>query len=86
MKNPQAFPKPSLKQSGEVSTSNWLSYEESGEEGMTLLDYFAGQTLIGTLSSDTKDESWGRIENDKMSKYCYDIAEAMLKEREKRIK
>lgn len=47
-------------------------------EGMTLLDYFAGQVLIGRTH--TNDPEFRK----ETVKYCYDIAEAMLKEKAKR--
>jgi len=71
MKNPQAFPL-----SG--------SYEDEHpdiivllQEGMTLLDYFAGQALIGEGTV---------VNNEKTASRCYGVAEAMLKERERRMK
>jgi hypothetical protein len=42
-------------------------------KGMTLLDYFAGQALVGMRGSSNEVARWS-----------YDQAEAMLKEREKR--
>ena len=57
----------------------------SGAEcsGMSLLDYFAGQALLGGLASLD-----GRMVQDfKMaSRIAYDIAAAMLAERERRMK
>lgn len=64
MKNPSAFPHD--KESG-----IWC-------QGMTLLDYFAGQALMGR----TGRTYWMRPEE--MAKQCYDFAEGMIKEREKR--
>ena len=50
--------------------------------GMCLLDWFAGQALIGVLASDTRQE----IKNADAAAWSYDQAEAMLAEREKRRK
>lgn len=50
---------------------------QGGYKGMTLLDYFAGQELA----------SYGRFRHKDIkedAKSCYDYAEAMLEEREKR--
>lgn len=65
MDNPPAFPN--------------KGYNSEIYNGMTLLDYFAGQALIafGENLHDVNDEN--------AAKQCYNIAEAMLKEREKRI-
>ena len=67
MKNPQAFPS---------TEEYWYEEVKTGETyypGMTLRDYFAGQALIGMLSKD--------LNFDSMIKQCYNIADAMLKER-----
>lgn len=50
--------------------------------GKTLLDDFAGQALMGTASN-SKD-TWETFEEE--AKWCYDIAEAMIKEKRKREK
>ena len=47
-------------------------------EGMSLRDYFAGQALAGMLADETKQGSRGNYAED-----AYDIADAMLAEREK---
>lgn len=52
------------------------------EEGMTLRDYFAAKALQGMLANPnilTKDGSF----NATNPKACYDIADAMLSQREK---
>ena len=83
MNNPQAFP--ILKDQG-TSESGCLILDTE-EKGMTLLDYFAGQGLIGILHMDQScslgelsDGSRGGMHEAKAS---YVLAEAMLKEREK---
>ena len=48
--------------------------------GMTLLDYFAGQVLMG-ICTHTNIESGTLLED--LAKDAYELAEAMLKEREK---
>ena len=45
-------------------------------KGMTMLDYFAGQALALMKQPTTDHEN--------VAEWCYDRAEAMLKEREKR--
>ena len=47
-------------------------------EGMSLRDYFAGQALAGMLADSTRQ---GSLEN--YTEDAYDIADAMLAEREK---
>lgn len=61
------------------------------EKGMSLLEYYAGQAMTGMLMSDTNLESLDRIairkgdETEKaVSVICFKIAEAMVKEAEKR--
>lgn len=49
--------------------------------GMTLRDYFAAQALAGMLSSFmAREDGWGTTE---VVGLAYDIADAMLAEREK---
>ncbi len=64
--NPQAFPC--------AAGGIWI-------EGMTLLDYFAGQALEGLLAggNETNWKDTGRV------RYAYGVAEAMLAERQKRM-
>lgn len=66
MKNLPAFPNNSTR-------TNVIN-----QEGMTLLDYFAGQALIGYAT-----DAIG-LSSERMAELCYDMAEAMLKEREER--
>ena len=57
------------------------------QPGMTLLDYFAGQALMGLWASPncpTRDSPSEASED--CAGYCYRQAEAMLAEREKRMK
>jgi hypothetical protein len=77
--NPQAFPIANDKGFNSVNNS----------KGMTLLDYFAGQILKGTLSNDafyyrlvteSKDSDLGRERY--LAEHCYIYAKAMLEERE----
>ena len=73
MKNIQAFP--------QISKSDFLEIDlEEDHQGMTLLDYFAGQTMIELskalgFQSDYKD----------IARWSYKMANAMLKERERWI-
>ncbi len=70
MKNPSAFPVAGSKMS-------------PGEDGMTLLDYFAAKVLPQIIADDCIGMSYN-VED--ISSKSYLIAEAMLKEREKRMK
>ena len=49
-------------------------------DGMTLLDWFAGQALAGAMVGDEE----GVLSHAKMAEYCYRQAAAMLAAREKR--
>jgi hypothetical protein len=68
--NPQAFPTPGVH-------DPTLPTFYRAIEGMTLLDWFAGQALAGIS---------GNMMYHQMVVTAYDIAETMLIEREKRIK
>ena len=63
-------------------------YTEVRQEGMSLLDYFAAKALQGCLAYYHENPHWGnyQLQYDPvlLSKHCYDIAEAMLKESENR--
>lgn len=52
-------------------------------DGMTLRDYFAAKAMGGLMSMENKG-SYDSIELawEKISKYSYDMADAMLKQRE----
>ena len=64
MKNIQAFP-------------SFRGESTEPDDGMTLLDYFAGQVL----SSDIKFSNYTNI-----ATHCYNIAEEMVEEKERRDK
>jgi hypothetical protein len=51
------------------------------QEGMSLLDYFAGQALIG-ISKQFVDDSGKTDQIDQTARVCYQYAFAMLKARE----
>ena len=68
MKNPQALPSMRRNDDGSV---DYL-------DGMTLLDYFAGQVLSSFLSLEHESPS----DHKGTASQCYYIAEAMLNERE----
>ena len=57
------------------------AHEGAVDIGMTLRDYFAGQTLALIAPFFTIDEMFNKPE--KMAKTAYKIADAMLAEREK---
>ena len=53
-------------------------------ESATLRDWFAGQALAGELASQSKDcGEWSPNFFNVLSERCFEIADAMLKEREK---
>jgi len=54
------------------------SPEIGGDDGMTLLDYFAGQALAGTLAAPDCTGEYKVVATE-----CYSQAAAMLKERSK---
>jgi hypothetical protein len=56
--------------------------KEANYNGMTLRDYFAGQAMVGWLSSWTTDSSPQFFEADHVAATAYDYADAMLKARE----
>ena len=83
MKNPQAFPRVD----GLIDRhQGGRTYDVISTDGMTLLDYFAGQALKNVIELirlyDSKNIT--RFKAEDVAKYSYDCAEAMLKEREKR--
>lgn len=55
--------------------------DEDGRQGMTLLDYFAGQALTNLTASEFSDSTIHQL-----AKVAYDISEAMLAERARRMK
>ena len=65
-----AFPTPP------VRTSDNLYWDE-GQAGMDLFDYFAGQALVACYKA-------GMYGDDTLASECYDMAHAMMKEREAR--
>ena len=82
MNNPQAFP-----------TTYKVNNDVHVVEGMTLLDWFAGQALIGVLSNGDALETIinearrkGMGSSDAISTGSYELAQAMLEERLKYIK
>lgn len=56
-------------------------------EGMTLLDYFAGQALAGELSAQTEagwyDHDSNVADANKLAERCYTFAQAMLAHKRK---
>ena len=67
--NPPAFPVPDMER-------------EVWQTGMTLRDWFAGQALAGLLSQPDFDSHHDDAED--MARDLYEMADAMLAEREKR--
>jgi len=71
-----AFPCKRIITERKLYTDDYME-REVNEEGMTLRDYFAGQALIAALP-----ERLTIIKNcGDLSKWCYGVADAMLKER-----
>lgn len=77
MKNPPAFPRAAF------APAN-VGYEDVGihdsQEGMRLRDWFAGQALTGILACDAESDTW-MTPTDAAAR-SYELADAMLKERE----
>ena len=69
MKNPSAFPRPMGSDGGHL-------YNE-GQKGMTLRDYFAGQTMTALIIADYI------MSAPRLSELAYKQADAMLEERVK---
>ena len=80
MDNPQAFPSKGYELVRDEVDGNWnrLDIEMLG---MTLRDYFAGQVLTGLSISIGKHFVCESIDWNVTSKACYQLADAMLKER-----
>lgn len=75
--NPRAFPRP-LGNYKEEST-NTVIYS-TAQDGMTLLDYFAGQALVGLYAASPE------LSLQDATRLAYDSAKLMLQERTKYIK
>lgn len=79
-----AFPRPfswdEAPHSGMVQGDRAQAYEE--QAGMSLRDYFAGQALIGILTT-SGAPAWSLKEGDSdvLANTCYRIADAMLARR-----
>ena len=76
IKNIPAFPRP---------FGACLNKFNIAQEGMTLRDYFAGQVLIGELSSQNQNWEWLSNKKEQLANRCYEIADAMLKERDRSV-
>lgn len=50
------------------------------EPGMSLRDYFAAKAANGICSH---QDTWGLSDSEKIAKFSYELADAMLKERAK---
>ncbi len=79
-KNPQAFPLPE-KLGGRVAKKT-DKVDWTQEAGMTLLDYFAGQALMGILVNPTVKCEDPSKAGEAIAHACYIAAGFMLKERE----
>ena len=76
-----AFPIPSMRQSGEVSSDNHLDFEERGQSGMSLRDYFAAKAMNGFFTGIGYGVSPETIKA--FVKLSYSIADTMIEERNK---
>ncbi|MBG8555096.1 hypothetical protein [Hymenobacter guriensis] len=76
MRDPSAFPYPeTYSDNGDgLPTGN-----NDGSPGMSLLDYYAGQALVGLA---TRPE-FQQLSQPAMATKCFEIAHAMLNERQK---
>lgn len=74
MKTVYAFP------SEETETLGEASITKVKNTGMSLRDYFAGQALVGLSGCSFYDDS-----NENLAKMSYETADAMMKERSKKI-
>ena len=54
-----------------------------GQQGMSLRDYFAGQAVAGFTSSADAEGAWTGADPHTVAANAYQIADAMLAEREK---
>lgn len=88
MNNPPAFPQPMIRDvSGNINTS-WENHPDFG--GMTLRDWFAGITLQGWMASfgpEAKHPGESSLNDtgvDEIAKASYQLADAMLRQREKK--
>jgi hypothetical protein len=59
-----------------------MSYAWIGE-GMSLRDYFAAKAMIALHCSDERNGDWSDYLPDITAKHAYEMADAMLAEREK---
>ena len=83
-KNPPAFPSKHIEQHGGHKIEVWT-------EGMTLRDYFAGRALNGMTSIQkvvdalhlAHEQNDDEAAQNGLAEICYQIADAMLKERER---
>jgi len=77
--NPNAFPTPMET----VQIFNENGNQIGNQDGMTLRDYFAAKSMQGLMSMENKGE-YNTIEDawNKISEYSYNMADAMLKQRE----
>lgn len=62
---------------------NWLDLTGGpADGGLTVLDHFAGEALAGMLA----ENGGGALDNRDLAVIAYEVAEAMLRERNKRSK
>ena len=84
MKNPKVYPKTIVMLSPDLNKNKLYQIDEMirhKDDSITLLDYFAGKVL----SSFQVLEHQSPGDHGYTANQCYAIAEAMLKEREKRL-
>jgi len=60
----------------------WNGYEQTIHEGMDLRDYFAAKAMQGMLTNQPIRNDV-MLHGDSLAKACYQVADAMMKAREK---
>jgi len=64
-----------------IATSEWRDVVHGGMEGMSLRDWFAGQALSGWLASFGANQRVKKV--DELVLFVYEVADAMIAERDK---
>ncbi|CCE96184.1 hypothetical protein SFHH103_01687 [Sinorhizobium fredii HH103] len=73
-----AFPRPAGTNGAAHPADRW---DNSGQPGMSLRDWFAGHALIGIMQADMSEEEF-TVSPQILARTAYRMADAMLAERE----